>query len=292
MLDGDWIVYTAGFAGQKTFYLAPQIAGVDEFESMADVKECAKLRNDGETGPVYARTVADPLAHVLHSAKKMIEAQVEKVKEKFNVEDVELQIFIDGSGNFRDRLGTIRPYKGNRIAAKPVYFMEIRQYLVEHWGAEVVYDQESDDEIAIWQTAANNCKDCKLVSVIVAVDKDLLQVPGYHLNPNKGWKRVSEAEGLWRLYVQAATGDSTDNIGGAYKVGPAGARKVFDKLRKAPEEDLWKALVSIYEGTIEKYGEDLYGELTAEEAALENMRLVYLCRDYNETWLPPGERSE
>jgi hypothetical protein len=98
--------------------------------------------------------------------------------------------------------------------------------------------------------------------------------------------------GLIRQYVQAAQGDSTDNIGGAYKVGPKKAQDVFFTLLAlgVDEQELWEALVEVYAGTIEKYGVDTYLGLTAEEAALENMRLVYLRRTEGEIWVPPSER--
>jgi hypothetical protein len=182
LIDGDWLVYAAGFAGQKTRYFAPQL-GNDEFANMTEVKEEAKAQNDGEpdTGPVYSRTIVDPLDHILHSAKNLLNSQIEKAREKFGDLD-DVIVYVDGDGNFRNRIATIKPYKGNRISAKPVAFTDIKDYLVDQWGARIVYDQESDDAMAI---AQRNRYD----TIICSVDKDMLQVPGWHLNPNKGWKR-------------------------------------------------------------------------------------------------------
>jgi hypothetical protein len=284
LIDGDWLVYAAGFAGQKTKYFAPQL-GNEEFDNMTEVKNEAKAQNDGvpDTGAVYSRTIVDPLGHILHSAKNMLNGAIEKAEEKFDGHTVTPVVYVDGDGNFRNRIATIRPYKGNRVSAKPVAFVDIKDYLVDQWGAQIVYDQESDDQMAI---------DSGLYEfpVICSVDKDMLQVPGWHLNPNKGWKRISGAEGLLRLYVQAAQGDATDNIGGAYKVGPKKAQAVFFPLKGTNELVLWEALVEVYDETIEKYGVDTYFGLTAEEAALENMRLVYLRRTEGEIWVPPSER--
>jgi hypothetical protein len=193
---------------------------------------------------------------------------------------------MDGDGNFRSRLGTIVPYKGTRsVHAKPLIYNDLRQYLLDVWHAEVIHDQETDDEMAIRQTTMRRLRD---KSIICAVDKDMLQVPGWHLNPNKGFKRVSNKEGEMRLYVQAAQGDSVDNIKGAFKVGPKAARAAFSP--DTPEEDKWTTLVQLYQTSIEKHG-NKYNGLTAEEAALENMRLVYLRRKPGELWLPPSERK-
>jgi hypothetical protein len=102
LIDGDWLVYAAGFAGQKTRYFAPQL-GNDEFANMTEVKEEAKAQNDGEpdTGPVYSRTIVDPLDHILHSAKNLLNSQIEKAREKFGDLD-DVIVYVDGDGNFRN----------------------------------------------------------------------------------------------------------------------------------------------------------------------------------------------
>jgi hypothetical protein len=151
LIDGDWLVYAAGFAGQKTKYFAPQL-GNEEFDNMTEVKNEAKAQNDGvpDTGAVYSRTIVDPLGHILHSAKNMLNGAIEKAEEKFgNGHTVTPIVYVDGDGNFRNRIATIRPYKGNRVSAKPVAFVDIKDYLVDQWGAQIVYDQESDDQMAI-----------------------------------------------------------------------------------------------------------------------------------------------
>ncbi len=53
---------------------------------------------------------------------------------------------------------------------------------------------------------------------------------------------------------------------------------------------MWAAVLNAYDESIEKYGEDNYGGLTAGAAAIENMRLVYLRRKDGELWVPPNER--
>jgi hypothetical protein len=285
-IDGDWILYAAGFAGQKNKYVIPGVHGEMEFDTLTDLKASASCDrpDDWEECPVYSRVVLDPDAHYFHSAKNMIWKNCLKIAEKFGSE-VEPVVLIDGDGNFRNQLATIKPYKGQRsIAAKPLKYNEIRQYLLEHHQAQVVYGQESDDQMAILQTrdAAEGFR-----SVIVSVDKDMLQVPGWHLNPNKGFKRISKRAGLVRLYSQCITGDSTDNIGGAYKFGPAKALPIIRECKT--EKQMWEATVGCYQASLDKFG-DHYNGLTPVEAATENMRLVYLRREPDELWLPPTER--
>ena len=287
LIDGDWILYAAGFAGQKTAIVCPSYYGALELKTMTSLRE--RLEADGfelneSEDPTYSRSRLDPDTHFLQSAKKMIEGNCNKIAEKFG-EEVEPYVIIDGDGNFRSQAATIRPYKGQRsVHAKPLMYNNIRAYLLDHWDAKVVYNQESDDEMAILQTAMT--LDGKK-SVIVSIDKDMLQVPGWHLNPNKGFKKISEGEGLWRLYVQCVQGDTVDNIGGAAGFGPAKAKQYI--LPGMSELEMWHATLDAYETSMRLKGEGIYGGLTEVEAATENMRLVYLRRQQDETWQPPEE---
>lgn len=276
LLDGDWVLYTAGFAGQTTKYVYVDDGNSHApFASIADMK--AAFGENYEPARVYSHVTLDPPDHIYHSAKKMIQTCVEKIGNKFQ-DDVELRIFVDGDGNYRSRLATIAPYKGNRHpASKPIFYNELRQYLLDAWKAEVVFDIECDDMLAITHTQHALAGE---KSIIVGVDKDLLQVPGWHFNPTKGFRHISAQEGEWRLFVQAACGDPTDNIRGAMQVGLARAQKAI--TIDMPTHAKWAALVAIYEKSIEKYGPDIYGGLTAVEAAIENLVLVYLLREWAE----------
>jgi hypothetical protein len=282
LIDGDWILYAAGFAGQKTKLVCPHIFGEAEFDNITELREACAKKNVEPDSPVYQRFVLDEDSHFFHSAKNMIESNCNKISEKFKC-DVRAEVLIDGDGNFRSKLATIKPYKGNRsIHAKPLKYNDIRQYLLDHQGAEVCHDQETDDEIAIRHTPGRGKKDLK--TIIVSVDKDFMQCPGWIFNPNKGFKKVSRKEALVRQYRQCITGDTVDNIGGAYKCGPKYAEKVIGM--PMGKRAMWDTVLVAYRDSIEKHG-DKYNGLTAEEAAIENMRLIYLRRKPGEIWTPP-----
>ena len=280
-IDGDWILYAAGFAGQKS-----QFVFIDE-DYCAFAKNITELRARLEEDAVafkeqhvFSRNILDPEAHFYHSAKKMIEGNLQKIQDKFK-QDVKPVLLMDGDGNFRNRIATIRAYKGTRsVHAKPLMYNDIKKYLLDNWDAELIHGQETDDEMAIRQTQAEG------KTIIVAVDKDMLQVPGWHLNPNKGFKKIGPQEGLERLYAQCLTGDSVDNIAGCYKAGPKKAKELIVG-QKLPEVAMWANTLEAYEQSVEKYGAEIYGGLPPIRAAIENMRLVYLRREYGETWTPP-----
>jgi len=274
LIDGDWILYAAGFAGQKTKLVCPACFGVEEFDNITAMREHKDFVEDE---PIYQRFVLDPDDHFFHSAKNMIEANCNKISEKFKC-DVRARLMIDGDGNFRNKIATIKPYKGQRsVHAKPMKYNDIRAYLMKYQDAEVIHDQETDDAIAIAHTKREK-------TIIVSVDKDFMQCPGWIFNPNKGFKKVGRKEAKARQYRQCLTGDTVDNIGGCFKVGPVAAAKLIPIGDS--EHDMWVNVRLAYEQSIEKHG-DKYNGLTAAKAATENMRLIYLRRKPGEIWTPP-----
>lgn len=80
----------------------------------------------------------------------------------------------------------------------------------------------------------------------VTVDKDLRQVPGWHWNPDKESEpfEVTQDDADTYFYQQWMTGDTTDNVWGLWKVGPAKAKKVLDKT---PKEDWDKVIMEMYQ---------------------------------------------
>jgi hypothetical protein len=158
----------------------------------------------------------DYTGHALQNVKTVIE----NVLERFHPD---CTIFIQGEGNFRDEIATIKPYKGNRSSHKPKYFVEIKDYLIDRWKAIQVNSQETDDAIGILQMD-NTDK----YSVIVSNDKDLMTIPGWHYN----WVRDELAYQTMQnankfFWWQMLVGDTTDNIPGIAGIGPKTADKLF-----------------------------------------------------------------
>ena len=111
-------------------------------------------------------------------------------------------------------------YKQNRKAPRPIHYEDLREFLLEHWNAELVHTIEADDAIGI----AASRDDC----VIVSIDKDLLQIPGLHYNfVKEEFKTVTKLEGLRFFYQQCLTGDTADNVKGIPGIGPKKAEKIL-----------------------------------------------------------------
>ena len=179
------------------------------------------------------------------------------------------EVFLTGSGNFRYDIAKSFPYKGNRKSTeKPLHLPTTREHLVKKYKATVSEGEEADDLIAIAATKYGPD------TVVVSIDKDMLQIPCKHFNFTKGeWHDVTEFEGTKFFYKQILTGDRADNIVGIYKVGPVKADKILGDCNT--EEELWEAVLNAYDGDIER--------------VVENARLLWLRRKEGEIWEPPTD---
>lgn len=174
----------------------------------------------------------------------------------------------DSGNNFRFQL--YPEYKANR-PPKPKWHGWIRDYLLDEYKAVVVPRHEADDCMRMFQTEDTIC---------VSIDKDLLQIPGQHYNfVKKEWHVVEEFEGLRWFYRQILMGDSTDNLPGLWRVGPAKTDKLTSWCES--EEDLWSVVA------------DTYAEHdVAIEMAIRNARCMWcygepVKEDLSNVWNPP-----
>jgi hypothetical protein len=125
-----------------------------------------------------------------------------------------IEIYLGSDTNYRKEVATVWPYKGSRDPHKrPFYYNEIRHYLVDQWGAVIINNMEAEDEVSMRSYEFDNFEDF----IIVAIDKDLNNTPGLHYN----WRRkqnyyVSKVEADRNLFLQALSGDKTDDIPGLY----------------------------------------------------------------------------
>jgi DNA polymerase-1 len=179
------------------------------------------------------------------------------------------EAFLTGKDNYRYGIAKTVPYKGNRKdMKKPIHYEALREHMVKRLGAVVVDGQEADDEVAIRMTKEPD------QYLLVGVDKDLRQIPGWHHNPHKAvTDYVSDFEGFKAFVTQVLTGDRVDNIPGLSGIGPAKAAKAL-KDAKTKEALLRKA----FEVYMEK-GHSI-------EYFIEQGQLLWLRRYEGEMWQP------
>lgn len=178
------------------------------------------------------------------------------------------KLFISGKNNFRDKIATLKVYKGNRDPSmRPKYYDELRKYVIDHHGAIVVDGMEAEDACGIEQWKHKDKS-----TVIISVDKDLDMIPGFRYNPHPkhmDLKYIPLADANYNFWKQVLTGDPTDNIQGIPKIGPKTAEKILAKSDKS-----WVDMASIVKDEyIRYYGND--GPRNMHEVA----SLVYILRE-------------
>lgn len=145
--------------------------------------------------------------------------------------------------NFRK---TVYPsYKSNRIGTrKPIAFSDFKGWVKQNYTTIIKPGLEADDVLGILATLPS--KEFMGRRVIVSIDKDMEQIPGYIFNPNKDEtiRTINKADAQQKFWMQVLTGDATDGYPGCPGLGPKGAEKI---VYTVPEEEMWDAIVKAYE---------------------------------------------
>ena len=179
------------------------------------------------------------------------------------------EAFLTGKNNYRYEIAKTVPYKGNRKdAKKPKHYDALRECMITRLGAVIVDGQEADDEVAIRMTKEPD------QYLLVGVDKDLRQIPGWHHNPMKAkTEYIDEFEAYKNFCLQLLTGDRVDNIPGLEGIGPVKAAKALKDVKT--KEDLLRAVWKVYQ-------EKEHGI----EYLTEQGQLLWLRRYEGELWQP------
>lgn len=275
-----------------------------------------------------------PKKFALHNAKELINKCVKHCK----AGDYKVYLSPD-EGNFREQLAFSLPYKGNRWSPerreaerekgnwleylnatedtytyqpKPVWYEEVRTYLLDQHGAIMTRKQEADDALGIRQIKGFDDK--KIIqknasTVICTLDKDMRTIPGYHYNWwHEEFDWVSESDARYNFYTQILTGDTSDNIKGlpavagevreAYGIrasktngcGPAAAKKILEGCKT--DKQFCERIYSVFKSYVEEYyiGEGLDEKDIHNKAvslANEAGSLVYIRHEPLEIWKLP-----
>ena len=158
-------------------------------------------------------------------ARLKLDIALASLREKTNA--VTMAVALSGSKNWRK---TVLPtYKYHRKKSrKPVVFFTLKEYVRETYNTFEYEDLEADDVCGmlmgtrLWQT--------RFEKILVSTDKDLLQIPGLHYNPNKpdeGITEVTEEDGEYNHLFQTLTGDLVDGYSGCPGVGPKTALRIL-----------------------------------------------------------------
>jgi hypothetical protein len=243
LIDADILVYRCGFAADS--------------QVKRDILEASGGLPDEDLQEILNET--DYVNFALGNVKTVMQDFLDR----FGVKDDGYKAYLTGSGNYREGLATLLPYKGNRDELhKPKYYSEIKQYLRDVWGAELISGREADDALGCVQWDNKDRSTC-----IVSIDKDLDMIPGYHYNWVKQEFYDQSLEDANRfLFYQMLIGDRVDNIPGIKGVGTKTADKLLDGLALSDARDV----------VIQQYKQQ-YGD-TWEQAYHEVGNLLWIQR--------------
>lgn len=203
----------------------------------------------------------------------------------------------DDTANWRNKV--LPSYKQHRktpdgISNRPEWLYPLKEHLARTYPSYRKPTMEADDIMGILSTHP------KLIAgkkIIVSEDKDMKTIPGWLFNPRKDTKpkliTPQEAD-RFHLY-QTLIGDTTDGYKGCPGVGAETANELLNepyllvpyeyefkrgkrkgesvtRYTKEPTDDVWKAIVSMYES-----------KGLSEYHAVTQARVARICRhtDYD-----------
>lgn len=228
LIDADTILYqSAAVIQEAPLVVEHKLSGrKKEFKNKTSWKEFlasdkGKGYAEDDFNIVQEPRLREDISHALH----LIKLQFEKIAKKDWCEDY--HIYIGGEGNYRKEHATIKPYKGTR-PPKPIAFAECYEYVCKKYKNRLTIcnGEEAEDGVAVraWPVyrEAKAARDKDKANVVIArVDKDLIQVPGWHYNYGKDseltW--VSDVEAARHFWWQVLKGDTTDDIVGLQGIG-------------------------------------------------------------------------
>lgn len=175
-------------------------------------------------------------------AKQRLDAEILSLQLKLKATRM-IFCLSDPKDNWRKKV--LPAYKAHRKDnAKPQVFWHLRAYAEDRYDARWFPTLEADDVMGLYSTG--NTIEGK--RIIVSIDKDLQQIPGYLYNPmhhEDGIRLITEEAGDLFHLQQTITGDPQDGYKGIPKYGPKKAVKLL-----AQGDDMaarWKAIVAAYE---------------------------------------------
>ena len=191
----------------------------------------------------------------LEQARDMARKYIDDITEKLKA--TEVTICLSGKGNFRYDLNP--NYKSNRKdTRKPIVYPELKQWMLNNYGAQMEDKLEADDLLGILATRHPG-------SIIVSPDKDMQCIPG-KLYRQGELMDISPMEANYFHMHQTLTGDPTDGYPGCPGVGAVTAKK----LLAGTPETWWTSVLQAYQ----KAG-------CTDDDALMNARMAYILRDDN-----------
>lgn len=266
LLDGDIVAWRAAAVSEKRHYLVTSEDCLSQFDNH---KEALSFSEQLNGSLIWNRLEDRGPGFAYEALQTSLGAIIDYL------EPSSTEIYLSGSKNFRKDIS--KEYKASReYLPKPKHLRYLRETLKLEYGAKEAEFGEADDELGI--RAGEIGDGC----VVASIDKDLLQIPGWHYNWVNGIiSKVSEKEASFAFYQQLLTGDRTDDVVGIPGIGPVKAKYILEG--GASNRDLCERVWGVYR---DHYGEesslDVWGKLCKTGS------LLYILRGKHQTaWIPP-----
>lgn len=230
---------------------------------------------EGVTSAVATRTLEEAAAE--------LDADIERVATQLKVDDVIICLTEpDPTKEWRKIL--YPRYKAHRDPSKkPELLRPLKDHLAANYRTYIREGLEADDCMGILATHPTLIPGRK---VVVTIDKDLLQIPGWNFNPvkDKKAKKVTPEQGDYMHMYQTLTGDATDGYPGCPGIGPKKAAAALDMVGPLGPRMWWQSVLRLYDS-----------KGLTEEDALMQARVSRILRwtDYDyvkkevKLWNPP-----
>ena len=295
LIDLDPCIYQCGFASEhvsyEVVYEKEDGSVMSKYYPDGGAMKAGKkeLEEDGWK-PIDQERIATPEPEAF--AIQILNTKVRNIIEAVEKSEGPMSraMYLTGKGNFRERIATVKPYKGNRAnTPKPIHYDLLREYMIDK-GAILVEGWEADDQVSIDSRAYFS-------PVIATIDKDLDQIPGRHYDYlKKTFYTVDEEEAMWMFYRQILSGDNVDNIPGLPRVGMKTAQKWLEEWHKEwevfPDPDYNVSLEEYWWNYIVEKYDAAYEEDEGYDIAVEMARLVKMQDYEGQLWRPPGEEDD
>lgn len=191
-------------------------------------------------------------------------------------------LYVSGGSNFRKEIDP--QYKANRKLLKsPAHRQACHNHLIDKHGAIECINYEADDACGVNQRTDGS-------TMIVGIDKDLLQIPGLHyrwpilrkgvVTREEEFLEVDYITGMRRFFTQVLTGDTSDNIKGIYGIGEKRAEKLLADCHT--EEEMYTRCLITY--LQEVHDEDEETICCERERFERNLNLLWIWRELGVTY--------
>ena len=281
LIDGDELVYKAGFASQTTVYHV--LKDENEVGLFPNKHDAIEFIGNDEGYDIQSEIVVAEEDIALMSLRAVYNTIMS------DVNTTDFRIYLSGENNFRRDVATIAEYKGNRDeSSKPVYLPLLKEVLKDRYGAIVVDGIEADDALSItqWHHYTNKTN---WGTIIVTQDKDLDMVPGVHYNPSKRESTViSPKDARLSFYSQLLSGDNVDNIPGIYRIAKKTAMKKLAPLIDHSNNRLINFVIEEYEKAYQnpKISKKMDWSKLGKDRITELGQLLWMLQFKDQIWSP------